>query len=52
MLMTPIDVLSGYAAGPDALRLVAMQVGWVVAVGLLGHVLTRAGRRHLEVQGG
>lgn len=52
MLMTPIDVLSGYAAGPDALRLVGMQVGWVVAVGLLGHVLTRAGRRHLEVQGG
>ena len=52
MLMTPIEILSGYAVGTDALRLVAAQVGWVAAVALLGHLLTRAGRRHLEVQGG
>ncbi len=52
MLMTPVDVLSGYAAGTDALRLISAQVAWIVVVGLLGHLLTRAGRRHLEVQGG
>lgn len=52
MLNTPIEVLSGYAVGTDALRVVAVQVVWIAVIGTLGHVLTRAGRRHLEVQGG
>ena len=51
-LMTPVEILSGYAAGTDALRLVAVQVLWISVVAAGGHLLTRAGRRHLEVQGG
>ena len=52
MLMTPIDILSGRFSGADALLAVAVQALWVVVVGGLGALLTRAGRRHLEVQGG
>ena len=36
----------------EALRLVAVQLAWAAGVLLLGHVLTRRGRRVLEVQGG
>ncbi len=52
MLMYPVDVLSGRVRGVDALLLVAAQVGWLAAVLVAGHLLTRAGRRRLEVQGG
>jgi ABC-2 type transport system permease protein len=52
MLMYPVDILSGRADAGSALVLVAVQLGWLLAVGGLGQVLTRAGRRHLEVQGG
>lgn len=52
MMMYPIDVLSGRVDGGSALTLVGVQCAWLVATGLLGHVLTRAGRRRLEVQGG
>lgn len=51
-MMYPVDVISGRADGVDALVLVGVQVAWLVAVAALGQVLTRAGRRHLEVQGG
>ena len=51
-LMYPVDVLSGRADGGDALLLVLVQVAWLVVVAALGQVLTRAGRHHLEVQGG
>jgi ABC-2 type transport system permease protein len=52
MLQTPIDLLGGRADGPAALRLVAVQLAWAAGVVLLGLVLTRRGRRVLEVQGG
>ena len=51
-MMYPVDVISGRAGGIDALVLVGVQLAWLVGVAALGQVLTRAGRRHLEVQGG
>ncbi len=52
MLMYPVDVLSGRVEGLGALAMVAAQVGWLALVLLAGHLLTRAGRVRLEVQGG
>ncbi len=52
MLMYPVDVLSGRAEGLDAIVLVSAQVGWLAATLAAGQLMTRAGRRHLEVQGG
>jgi ABC-2 type transport system permease protein len=52
MLMYPVDIISGRVDGLDSLALVGVQVAWLAGVALLGQVLTRAGRRHLEVQGG
>lgn len=51
-LMTPIDVLSGRVTGVDALGAVGVQLLWLLAAAVAGSLLTRAGRRHLEVQGG
>jgi ABC-2 type transport system permease protein len=48
IMMYPIDVLSGLGGA----RLVLAQVGWLAGVAAAGQVLTRAGRRRLEVQGG
>jgi ABC-2 type transport system permease protein len=50
--MYPIDVLAGRVDVAGALRLLAVQAGWLACVAGLGQVLTRAGRRRLEVQGG
>ena len=52
MLQHPIDILSGRVTGPDIWWLVAQQVGWLVALVLLGRVLLAAGTRRLVVQGG
>jgi ABC-2 type transport system permease protein len=52
MLMYPVDVLSGRVDASGALLLVGVQAAWLVGVLGLGQFLTRAGRRHLEVQGG
>ncbi|MBF6211898.1 ABC-2 family transporter protein [Nocardia puris] len=52
ILQAPIDVLSGRVLGMDAVSVVATQAFWVLAIGLLGRFLLRAGRRKLEVQGG
>ncbi|MDE9364966.1 ABC-2 family transporter protein [Luteipulveratus sp. YIM 133132] len=52
MMMYPIDILSGRVTGAAALGLTAAQLGWLAALGLAGHLLTRAGRHKLEVQGG
>ena len=52
MLIYPVDVLSGRVAGLDAVGLVALQVLWLTLVALVGHLMTRAGRHKLEVQGG
>ena len=52
MMMYPIDILSGRADLLGSAVLVAVQVAWLAAVGAAGQLMTRAGRRHLEVQGG
>lgn len=52
MFQTPVDLLSGRAGGVDALRLVGVQVLWAAGVLAVGQLLTRRGRRVLEVQGG
>lgn len=52
MLMYPVDILSGRADVSGALVLVGIQAAWLAGVLAAGQVLTRAGRRHLEVQGG
>jgi len=52
LLQVPIDVVSGRVDGAAALGAVGVQVAWVAAAFAVGHLLTRAGRRRLEVQGG
>lgn len=52
MLQTPINVISGQVSGLTMAGTVAAQVGWLLAVILLGRVVLAAGRRKLEVQGG
>lgn len=52
MLMYPVDILSGQVTPAQGVLLVAVQLGWLLLVGAIGHLLTRAGRRVLEVQGG
>jgi ABC-2 type transport system permease protein len=51
-MMYPIDVLSGFNGAGGAAVLVLAQVAWLAGVGVMGQLLTRAGRRRLEVQGG
>ncbi len=52
ILQVPVDVLSGRITGAAACSVVAVQVFWVLAIGIAGRVLLVAGRRRLEVQGG
>ena len=52
MMMYPVDIISGRVDTGGALLLLAVQAAWLLGVGAVGQVLTRAGRRHLEVQGG
>ena len=52
MLMYPTDILTGRADLATSLLLLGVQVAWLVVIGGTGQALTRAGRRHLEVQGG
>lgn len=52
VLQAPVDVLSGRIVGFDAVRVIAVQAGWVLVVGAVGRLLLAAGRRKLEVQGG
>ena len=52
MMMYPVDIISGRVDVSESLVLLVVQVAWLVGVGLVGQLLTRAGRRHLEVQGG
>lgn len=51
-LMTPIDVLGERVGGAAALGEVAVQAGWLLLAWGVGHLMTRAGRHRLEVQGG
>ncbi len=52
VMMYPIDVLSGFGGAGRAAALVLAQLAWLAVVAAIGQVLTRAGRRRLEVQGG
>ncbi|GAB3275357.1 ABC transporter permease [Kineosporia babensis] len=52
MLQTPIDVVSGRLEGLSAMSVVAVQLAWIAGALVLGQLITRAGRRRLEVQGG
>lgn len=52
MLMYPVDVVSGRADFGQSVVLIGIQLAWLAGVVAAGQVLTRAGRRHLEVQGG
>nr|WP_183321759.1 ABC-2 family transporter protein [Flexivirga oryzae] len=52
MMMYPIDVLTGRVTGAASYGLVCAQLGWLAVTLLAGHLLTVAGRRKLEVQGG
>lgn len=52
MLQGPIDVLSGRAGLAEAWGIVLVQTLWAAAALALGQLLTRRGRRRLEVQGG
>ncbi len=52
MLMYPVDIVSGRVDGLQSLALLGVQVAWLAGTATLGQLLTRAGRRHLEVQGG
>jgi ABC-2 type transport system permease protein len=52
IMMYPIDVLSGTESVAHAAGLVLVQLAWLAGVAGTGQLLTRAGRRKLEVQGG
>jgi len=52
IMMYPIDVLSGFGGAGRAFGLVLAQLAWLAGVTAIGELLTRAGRRRLEVQGG
>jgi ABC-2 type transport system permease protein len=52
IMMYPIDVLSGLGGASRAAELVLAQLAWLAGMAAIGQVLTRAGRRKLEVQGG
>lgn len=52
IMMYPVDVLSGLDGTSGAAGLVAEQLAWLAGLAVAGQVLTRAGRRRLEVQGG
>jgi ABC-2 type transport system permease protein len=52
IMMYPVDVLSGLGDAASAAGLVLTQLAWLAGVAAIGQLLTRAGRRRLEVQGG
>jgi ABC-2 type transport system permease protein len=52
IMMYPVDVLSGLGGAGSAVGLVLAQLAWLAGVAATGQLLTRAGRRRLEVQGG
>ena len=52
MMMFPIDILSGRVGGWSSVGLIGAQLAWLGITLAAGHVLTRAGRHRLEVQGG
>jgi ABC-2 type transport system permease protein len=51
-MMYPVDVLTGLGGARTAAVLVLAQLAWLAGLAAVGQLLTRAGRRRLEVQGG
>lgn len=52
IFQTPVDILSGRTAGWEAVPLIGVQAGWLIAVIVLGRVVLAVGSRRLVVQGG
>jgi ABC-2 type transport system permease protein len=52
IMMYPVNVLSGLGSAVYATELVLAQLAWLAGVVAVGQLLTRAGRRRLEIQGG
>jgi viologen exporter family transport system permease protein len=52
MFQAPIDVMSGRVLGGPALQVIAVQLGWLAGVALLGRVVMSQATRRLVVQGG
>jgi ABC-type uncharacterized transport system permease subunit len=52
MVQLPTDVLLARATGRQAAAALAVQVAWLLGVGVLTRVVLAAGRRRLVVQGG
>src|SRR5215469_8779243 len=52
IMMYPVDVMSGLGGVRGAADLVLAQLAWLAGVAATGQLLTRAGRKRLEVQGG
>jgi ABC-2 type transport system permease protein len=52
LVQTPADVLLGRLTGTAALGALAVQLGWLAVMGVVGRLVLRAGRRRLVVQGG
>jgi ABC-type uncharacterized transport system permease subunit len=52
MINTPVEIYLGRATDGGALVLIGLQVGWFIALMLLGRLMAYAGRRKLTIQGG
>jgi ABC-2 type transport system permease protein len=52
MVQTPVDLLSGRLAGPGAAALLGVQLGWLVALLLLGRLVLARATRRVVVNGG
>ncbi len=52
IVQSPIDLVTGQASGREAALLVAVQLGWALALLALGRVVLRRAARRLVVQGG
>jgi ABC-2 type transport system permease protein len=52
MLQTPVDVLAGRDTGWQAIQAVAVQLGWLLVVLVVGRIALRRALRRLVVQGG
>jgi ABC-2 type transport system permease protein len=52
MMQYPINVLTGLGGLPGAAGAVGVQAAWLTGTVAAGQLITRAGRRKLEVQGG
>ncbi len=52
MINTPMTIYLNLARGPEAVRLILVQLMWALVLIVAGRVLTEMGRRKLTIQGG